>query len=90
MNKHGDLRVWHITQLPGKPFIVSVSSVEEASKILETIWKYDSFQWEENIKPDYSSVSGLELYDAELDEWCEWYSDNDEDIVEYMDGIDDE
>lgn len=80
--KNGSLRVWHIPQVPGTPFYVEVESPNEAISVLETLWKYDTFQLEENIKPDYSSASGLEVY--EDGQWSEWYSEDDEDINEYI------
>ncbi len=65
-------RIWHIPQIPMKPFHVSVSSVEEAKKVLIVLADYDKFQVENNIKPDYCNVSGLEYYDEEQQEWLEW------------------
>jgi hypothetical protein len=84
-NNEGDLRVWHIPQVPGKPFIVPVPNPEVAIIILNILWDYDNFQYEENIKDDYSNVSGLEVF--EDGEWCDWYSDDGEDISEYMDRL---
>lgn len=81
MSTEGGLRVWHIPQIPGKPFHVSVDTPLEAVKIINLLAEYDQFQFDENIKPDYSNVSGLEVY--EDGEWCEWHSDNDEDIDEF-------
>lgn len=71
MNK---LRVWHIPQVPMAPFLVPVESVREAKLVLDTLADYDLFQYENNIKPDYSNVSGLEEWDGK--EWCEWCDDN--------------
>ena len=81
------LRVWHIPQIPGTPFHVSVETPEEAIKVLDILARYDDFQFKENIKPDYSSVSGLEVFEDE--EWCEWYSEDGEDIDEYAESLED-
>ena len=62
--KVGDLRVWHIPQMPMKPFHVEVATVDEAKKILNTLWDYDTFQFENKVKPDYSNASGLEVFEA--------------------------
>lgn len=81
--KKGDLRVWHIPQVPGKPFRIDVKSVEDAKMILPILWDYDIFQFENHIKPDYCNVSGLEEYDGK--EWCEWYSEEDDkDIAQIL------
>ena len=74
--KVGQLRVWHIPQVPMKGFNVLVNSVEEAKKILRVLWDYDTFQYDNKIKPDYSNASGLEVF--EDDDWCEYYGDTDE------------
>lgn len=76
MSENTQLRVWHIPQVPGDPFYVPVSSVDEAVKVLTTLWDYDRFQLDQHIKPDYSSASGLEVFYEEDDEWDEWYSED--------------
>jgi hypothetical protein len=77
--KSGDLRVWWIPQVPGKPFHVSVESPEEAKKLLDTLARYDQFQLDNNIKPDYCNAGGLECFNQDGDyvdfEWCDWYDD---------------
>ena len=78
----GQLRVWHIPQIPGEPFHVMVDSIEDAVKVLKILWDYDDFEYQQNIKYDYESASGLEVY--ETDEWCEWYSDDGDDIMEHL------
>ena len=85
MAKQGELRVWHIPQVPGQSFHVSVETPEEAIKILKILAEYDMFQYEENIKPDYSNAAGLEVF--EDGEWSEWYNDIGEDIDEYAESI---
>lgn len=77
-----ETRVWWIPQVPGKPFHVPVTTVEEAMLVLDTLAKYDLFQLAENIKPDYSNAGGLEV--LEDGEWGEWYNDTGQDIDEVM------
>jgi hypothetical protein len=66
----GDLRVWWIPQIPMKAFKVSVASVEEAAKIMEVLAHYDLFQFENKVKPDYSNMGGLEVFEG--GEWLGW------------------
>lgn len=85
MDKHGDLRVWWIPQVPMKPFHVKVDSIKEAKLILDTLADYDSFQFKNNIKPDYSNVGGLEMYELDYDgtgkaDWFEWENEDGENI----------
>lgn len=69
--KDGDLRVWWIPQIPMESFYVSVDTVHEGVKVMGILAKYDMFQLENNIKPDYANAGGLEIF--EDGEWCDWY-----------------
>jgi len=71
--KKGQLRVWHIPQVPMHPFLIYVSSITEAKLVLVTLAEYDLFQLEYKIKPDYSNVQGLEVFNESDDgNWTEW------------------
>lgn len=82
----GDLRVWHIPQVPGEQFFVDVASPEEGKKVLGILSEYDAFQYRNHIKPDYSSAQGLEMF--LYDEWCDWMNEDGFDIdeLELVDG----
>lgn len=77
----GDLQVWWIPQIPGKAFKVDVTSVEEGVKIMDVLADYDSFQYKNNIKPDYSNAGGLAMWSLDHDGdgtpgWEDWYIDD--------------
>ena len=38
-------QVWHIPQIPGRAFEVEVSSPELGAFVMETLAKYDDFQY---------------------------------------------
>jgi hypothetical protein len=78
------LRVWWIPQVPGTPFYVDVDSVEEGVKIMNVLAAYDQFQFDNNIKPDYADVGGIEM--LEEGEWCSWcdYELEIDDPIEYL------
>lgn len=90
--KNGDLRVWWIPQLsrdtPLPQFQVPVASLVEAALLLETLAKYDLFQFENNVKPDYCNTGGLEVWceavnpDDDGSRWITWL-DEDGDELEY-------
>lgn len=80
------LRVWHIPQIPCRPFYVPVSTPEEAIKILDVLANYDLFQLENNIKPDYSNAQGLEEWIEAEQDWLEWNSEDGLEIKEYKAG----
>lgn len=76
----GDLRVWWIPQVPMKPFYVYVKDINEAKLIIDTLAKYDTFQYENNIKPDFCNAGGLCMFDPDDIEqgeeesgWTDWY-----------------
>ena len=68
MDKEGDIRIWHIPQIPMKAFYVNVKDMEHAKHLLAVLADYDQFQLDNNIKPDYANVSGIERF--EDGEWC--------------------
>jgi hypothetical protein len=68
--KEGDLRVWWIPQVPMKPFRQDVSSVAEGKLLVDTLAKYDIFQLENRIKPEYCNAGGLEVFTD--GDWSEW------------------
>lgn len=85
------LRVWWIPQIGiEKAFYVPVKTVEEGKKVLDTLAVYDMFQFENNIKPDFSNVGGLQMFDEEYQEWNDWHSDDYEydDVDEYCESDD--
>lgn len=84
------LRVWHIPQVPMKPFHVEVETIEEAWKIMNTLWDYDIFQCENKVKPDYFNATGLEYFDEEENDWLEWYNDDGYNIKEHFENIEDD
>lgn len=74
MRKNDALRVWWIPQIPSnKQFIVPVDTPAEAKKILDTLARYDLYQYENNIKPDYCNAGGLSVFDD--GEWTDWYDE---------------
>ncbi|WP_417459074.1 superinfection exclusion protein [Kordiimonas sp.] len=72
------LRVWWIPQVPMKPFHVDVATVAEGVKMLEVLANYDQFQFDNRVKPDYTNVGGLEMFDPDDDtdspsgSWVSW------------------
>ena len=66
--KEGDLRVWHIPQVPMEPFYVAVASIEEGERICEVLADYDLFQYRNKIKPDYANAQGISVYCEDLDD----------------------
>lgn len=84
MANEGDLKVWWIPQVPMEPmFEVEVNSVKEAILIIDTLARYDQYQYENNIKPDFCNAGGLLV--LEDGEWIDWHDEDDNDIDFYLD-----
>ena len=66
------LRVWWIPQVPMEPFHVNASSLQECVLLLDVLAKYDMFQFENNIKPDYCNAGGVEQWSDDTKEWDDW------------------
>lgn len=76
------IRVYHIPQVPGKPFYVFVDTLDEAVKLCTILAHYDLFQYENNIKGDYCNTNGIELIN-EAGEPEEHVDPEDVDDLEY-------
>ena len=78
--KVGDMRVWWIPQLGCRnTFYVPVDSVEQGANILVTLGRYDIFQFDNNIKPDFANAGGLQVAEDVEDggiEWCDWFDED--------------
>jgi hypothetical protein len=74
---HGALRVWWIPQIPGRMFLVDVPDMPTATLLVDVLGRYDLFQLEERIKPDFCNTGGIEQWDSEEDEWLSIEEDDD-------------
>lgn len=79
------LRVWHIPQVPGKPFYVYTDDIREAKKIMDILAAYDLFQLENRIKPDFANMNGVQIWDETDQEWIGWDIETEDD---YFDNVD--
>lgn len=73
----GDLRVWYIPQVPMRPYVVHVPRrngasdedyLREAAFVLDSITGLSSFEFANDVKPDYADAGGIERF--EDGEWC--------------------
>ena len=62
-------RIWWIPQIPMDSFYVPVDSIQEGRKILEVLADYDIFQFEHNVKPDFSNAGGIQELTSGSSEW---------------------
>ena len=60
-------RVWYIPQIPWKQYSVMVNTLEEWIIALSSIIWLSIFEFENNIKPDYSDASWMEYFYTDKD-----------------------
>jgi hypothetical protein len=71
----GDLKVVYIPQVPMAPYEVPVKTLEEARIVLDAVVGLSMFEYEHNVKPDYSDYAGVvrfedgEWNDVDEEEW---------------------
>ena len=91
--KIGDLRVWHNPQIGTScpSFYVPVATPEEAILLLNTLAKYDLFQFKHRVRGDYANAGGLLEYEPEniIDGdpdsgWTDWSNEEGESIDEVI------
>ena len=84
MSGRASLRVWWIPQVPMQPFFVHVANIDEGRKLLEVLAAYDAFQYEHNVKPDYSNAGGLAWRHPDLteDEWWDFDPEDKDECAE--------
>lgn len=68
-------RVWHIPQVPGRAFVIDCDTRDEAQRMLDVLAMYDLFQYENNIKPDYSNAGGVMEWDDADQSYSDVYED---------------
>ena len=82
----GKMRVWWMPQVPmNNKFEVEVSDEKEAAKIISVLADYDAFQFENKIKPDYSNMGGVEVFQD--GEWMDWYNEEYDDFNDYTNSL---
>lgn len=93
MPQHGELRIWHIPQIPMIPFYARVENCLEAKILLNALAEYDLFQFEHHIKPDFSHAQGFTAWDATEESeygpqapkgaWRDWYDEYGNELSDY-------
>ena len=61
-------RVYHVPQIPMDGFAYEVPTYLEAARLSDALCKYDLFQFENKVKPDYSNISFIE-FSKDGEEW---------------------
>jgi len=73
-----DLRVYYIPQVPMKAYTVAVPDLATGKLVLDAIVGLSIFEFENNIKPDYSDAAGIERYEDDSEYGQKWYEVDEE------------
>lgn len=60
MTGHAEFRVFWIPQVPMKAFRYDVPSLDAGKMLCDALARYDLFQFENRVKPDYANAGGIE------------------------------
>lgn len=74
-------KIFYIPQFPMPAFEREYEDFETAKEVLNAIINFSIFEYDNNVKPDYSDVAGISYWDDEADEGYEW-EDVDEELWE--------
>lgn len=65
-----NFRVWWNELVPGgETQYISVSSVSEGRKIIDSIAKIINYNTDSGVFPDVPNTSGIEYFDDDLNDW---------------------
>ncbi len=86
------LRVWWQPQVPMKSFYVYVDTIGEAISVVDLLGDYDYFEFDNDVKPDFSNAGGVEMLVG--NEWEDWegmhgdnYFDDLDEYIAYLEGL---
>jgi superinfection exclusion protein gp17 len=79
-----EIQVWWVPQIPMEAFRFTVPSLEAGVMLCDALAEYDLFQFEHNVKPDYSNVGGIEWrHPVHTDgEWWAVEPDDEDELTE--------
>lgn len=77
------LRVYYYI-LGTETYYQTVSSVEEAKLVIDSISHFVNMKVNEGAFPDHCSIAGLEEYDEDDNEWYDWYDEDGRDFDEHF------
>lgn len=84
-----EYRVWWIPQIPMEPFEYPVPDIDTGALLCDALAKYDLFQFENKVKPDYCNTGGMSWRHPERTdgEWYDFDPRDETDLEEVVDEI---
>lgn len=79
------VEVWWVPQVPMTAFTLPVPDIAMGAVVCEVLARYDLFQYENKVKPDYCNAGGLRVKDEDGDRFE--FDPDDEDEREYAETL---
>ena len=80
------LRVWYLI-LGTDLYYQEVKTLEEAKLVIDSIARFLNTKIAEGVFEDHCSAAGLQYYDAETDNWLDWYDEEGLDLDEHFEAL---
>ncbi|QSL99815.1 hypothetical protein SEA_ODAY_71 [Gordonia phage ODay] len=80
----GDLKIWYIHQVPGKPYSQAVPDIATGQAILDAVYQVALFGLEHRWWPDFANMGGISRYEKYDDGDEGWFDLDDEEIAEAL------
>ncbi len=91
----GDLRIYYIPQVPMKAYEADIprgagesdsAYLERAAFVLRTVVEFSIFEFENNVKPDYSDVAAIVRWEPEPDggDGFDWFDVDESEYEEWF------
>ena len=62
-------KIWYIPQVPMPAFEREYEDFETAKTVLNAIINFSIFEYDNNVKPDYSDVAGISFWEEAEQDW---------------------
>ena len=62
-------KIFYIPQVPMPAFEREYEDFETAKEVLNAIINFSIFEYDNNVKPDYSDVAGISFWDEAEQDW---------------------
>lgn len=62
-------KIWYIPQVPMPAFEREYGDFETAKEVLNAIINFSIFEFDNNVKPDYSDVAGISFWEEAEQDW---------------------
>ncbi|OZB79885.1 hypothetical protein [Microbacterium sp. 13-71-7] len=66
-------RIWYVPQVPMKAFTREFDDLDAAKMVLNAVIDFSIFEFENDVKPDYSDAAGISRWESDGDGGFDWF-----------------